>query len=564
MHAAAILLILRRMRAPLLTLIATYAVALVGLVLIPGADAQGNPARLSFFHAFYVITYTATTTGFGELPHPFTDGQRLWVALSMYASIVAWLYALGALIALLRDPTFKRVFTENRFAAAVNRLDDRFYIVCGYGDAGAVVVQALTSHIFSAVVLERREQRIRERVLEDMRRPVVALAADASKPANLLLAGLRHPRCAGVIALCDSDHVNLQIAISAKLLNPDGLVICRAQSRDTQANMESFNTDLVINPFESFAERLALALNAPHLHQLYDWLTAPTDAPLPRLIDPPRGTWVLCGFGRFGKALASYLEREGIVTVIVEEDPERAHAPENAIIGRGTEAVTLRQAGIEQAVGIVAGTDDDANNLSILVTARALNPALFTVVRQNQRDNDAVFEAARPDLIMQRSHAIAQRIVANVSTPLLAQFLRHARSQSNGWARTLLDRLRPIVGGRAPEVWTVDVDASGATAVHAALARGGTVRLVDLCADPRDRTARLPLLPLLLERGDELTPLPPEDMALAADDCVLFCGRREAARLLTWTLFNVNVLDYLRLGEERPNGYVWRWLRGTR
>lgn len=61
---------LRRMRAPLITLIAAYAIALLGLVLMPGVDPEGRPWRLSFFHAFYLLTYTATTTGFGELPVP--------------------------------------------------------------------------------------------------------------------------------------------------------------------------------------------------------------------------------------------------------------------------------------------------------------------------------------------------------------------------------------------------------------------------------------------------------------------------------------------------------------
>jgi hypothetical protein len=39
----------------------------------PGEDAQGNPHRISFFHAFYVMSYTATTIGFGDLPHTFTE-----------------------------------------------------------------------------------------------------------------------------------------------------------------------------------------------------------------------------------------------------------------------------------------------------------------------------------------------------------------------------------------------------------------------------------------------------------------------------------------------------------
>ena len=559
MQSQALFLIVRRLRAPLLTLIVAYALAVGGLVLMPGVDDQGNPHRLSFFHAFYVITYTATTTGFGELPYPFTDAQRLWVTFSMYLSIVAWLYAIGTLIALVRDPTFKRAFVENRFAAAVRRLDEPFYIVCGYGDAGAVVVQALATHAFSAVVLERDAARIDQRALEGTPHPVLALAADATLPTNLLLAGLRQRDCCGVVALCDSDRFNLQIAIAAKLLNRRAFVVCRAQSHDTQANMESFDTDLVINPFDAFADRLALALHSPDMHELYQWLVAPPGTPLPARVDPPHGRWVLCGYGRFGKALAHCLAQEGVSTVIVEATPEEVQAPPGTIHGRGTEASTLRDAGIERAVGIVAGTDDDANNLSILVTARALNQQLFTVARQNRRENDLIFAAARPDLVMQRSRAIAERIVAAVSTPLLGDFLAHARRQGGDWARALLERLRPIVGHRAPEVWTIDVTESGAAAVAAALARGEDVRLGHLLADPRARGARLGVVALLLRRGRDELPLPADDAPLAAEDRILFCGNRRAARAQPWTLYDEQVLRYVREGEGAPRGLVWRW-----
>ena len=41
---------------------------------------------MSIFHAFYVMSYTATTIGFGEVPHPFNDAQRLWVTFAIYLS----------------------------------------------------------------------------------------------------------------------------------------------------------------------------------------------------------------------------------------------------------------------------------------------------------------------------------------------------------------------------------------------------------------------------------------------------------------------------------------------
>ena len=56
---------LRRLRVPLITLILAYAISVAGLVAMPGLDGQGLPASLSFFHAFYVVSYTATTIGYG-------------------------------------------------------------------------------------------------------------------------------------------------------------------------------------------------------------------------------------------------------------------------------------------------------------------------------------------------------------------------------------------------------------------------------------------------------------------------------------------------------------------
>jgi hypothetical protein len=58
-----IFLIMRRLRAPLISLIAMYAISVGGLALIPGLDAAGNPGRMSIFHAFYVTSHTATTIG---------------------------------------------------------------------------------------------------------------------------------------------------------------------------------------------------------------------------------------------------------------------------------------------------------------------------------------------------------------------------------------------------------------------------------------------------------------------------------------------------------------------
>src|SRR5215207_6708569 len=99
--SSTIFLVMRRMRAPLITLIVIFFISVIGLTLIPGVGPDGQPARLSLFDSFYFMSYTATTIGFGELPWPFTAGQRLWVTFSIYLSVVGWAYAIGSLLTLV-------------------------------------------------------------------------------------------------------------------------------------------------------------------------------------------------------------------------------------------------------------------------------------------------------------------------------------------------------------------------------------------------------------------------------------------------------------------------------
>ena len=70
--SAGILLVLRRMRAPLIVLILVFAISVLGLSLTPGRDPSGHRMHLTLFESFYVMSYTATTIGFGDIPYSFT------------------------------------------------------------------------------------------------------------------------------------------------------------------------------------------------------------------------------------------------------------------------------------------------------------------------------------------------------------------------------------------------------------------------------------------------------------------------------------------------------------
>lgn len=554
-------LVLRRMRAPLILLIGIYAVSVLGLTLIPGVDANGAAAPpLSFFHAFYFISYTATTIGFGEIPTAFSDAQRLWVTLCIYLTVIGWSYSIVTLLALLQDKGFRNTLVASRFARRVRRINVPFYLVCGCGETGGLICHTLDLLRQAFVVLEKEEWRVQELDLEDFKTDTPALAADARLPANLVLAGLDHGKCAGVLAVTNDEEANLAIAIAVRLLRPEIPVLARARNPRITANMASFGTDHIVNPFERFAEYLALAAAAPERFRLIEILTALPGTPLPEPQRPPRGRWIVCGYGRFGRAVVRHLVPAGVVPTVI--DPDGNGPDGSSVRGLGTDSATLIEAGVHDASGIVAGTSNDVDNLAIAVTARELNPRLFVVTRQNQVSNGLLFDAFEGDFCMVPSRIVAQECIAILTTALLTRFLTVVREADEDWSARLADQLQALCEGLVPEVWSVRLDAPEAAATRRALTTGRSVRMGDLLRDSAERAHTLAVLPLMIERESGPLILPQADLLLRAGDHLLLAGSHVARSRLDLTVRNANALDYVLTGRDKSGGWLWQRLFG--
>ncbi len=554
------------MRAPLLALLVTYSIAMAGLVVIPGLDDAGDVVHLSFFDAFYFVSYTATTIGYGEIPFPLTGAQRIWVNFCVYATVIVWLYSIGSLIALLQDKALQRAMQERRFGRRVRQVREPFYLVCGYGQTGSGLVRALTDRGQRAVVLDNSQERVNLLKLENLREYVPALRADVRRPDNLLLGGLRLSNCRGVLALTSDNEVNLRVALAAKLMHPGATVICRADSHEIEANMASFGTDHIYDPFDTFALYFATALQAPCLTLLSDWLGELRGSALPEPASPPpHGLWVICGYGRFGKALYKHLKDQGIELVVVEANPTRTGKPDCPLVhGPGTEANTLEQAEIHRAVGLIAGTDNDANNLSIIMTAKALNPGLFTVARENNLMNRQLFDAVDADIVMHPSLIVANRIRVLLGTPLLMEFVQYARFEDDAWACELTEQIAALVHDKVPDVWQVRIDAEDAYALLRLRDQEPLPKIKDLLRDPRDRGCKLPAIVLMRRRNNGRTLMPDLNDRLRKGDELLLCGRSAARSSMLWTLQNTHALTYVLHGESPPRGLVWAWLTQRR
>ena len=604
-------LVLRRLRAPLITLIAVYAIAVVGLVAVPGETPDGQPWRMGFFHAFYVMSYTATTIGFGEIPYPFTDAQRLWVTFSIYLSVIGWAYAIGSVFALSQDATFRSAASRAVFLRRVAGLREPYCVICGYGRSGRAIAHALDAQGARTVVVDLDPARVAGIAIEDFDASPLVLVADARHPDVLRDAGIARPECRAVLALTADDEANQSVAIGTRVLDPATIVIARVTDPAVKSNLRDFGGVTVIDPFESFAHNVGADLAAPEALQLEEWLTGVPGGERPETVRLPKGPWVLAGYGRFGRAVAEALTAAGQSWRAFDPYlPQSASLPQQVRTCASAEE-GLRECEVAGAVGLVAGTDDDTMNLGLVTMARRVNPSIAVVVRQHKAYNRALIEAARARLTFVQSDLMTHEVLQALTTPLLNRFLELARRDGAALARLALQRLDAAFGRHVPFVWTFECDPSQPGIRQALYGTADPLRLADLLIDPRDPSGTLNAVPLLLARpgpipstgptrapgdpepastswrrhlrmtsrqgraerllgaagaapADEVA-LPDPQTALRPGDFIMFAGSEGVESLQRRFLLDPSPIEFVRTGAEPPRSWLFRrFARGRR
>ena len=217
-------------------------------------------------------------------------------------------------------------------------------------------------------------------------------------------------------------------------------------------------------------------------------------------IEALRDHYIVCAFGRVGKAAVQELIDEGADVVVVEVDPAReadlVEAGVLYVLDDPQREDVLEQAGIERAKGMLCAVDSDASNVYITLLARTRNPDLFIIGR-----------ASRPESVEALRRAGANRVVSPYllsGTRMAALALRPAMLEFVDMVSVAPDlRIEEIVvGERSP--------LAGATVREAAGDYDGVMILAVRSPD-----------------GGLLVP-PRADTELAAGDLLILVGPMEA------------------------------------
>ena len=151
-----------------------------------------------------------------------------------------------------------------------------------------------------------------------------------------------------------------------------------------------------------------------------------------RRLDELHGHYIVCAYGRVGRAIARELDAEDVPFIVVDsnaglqadlECDDRCH-----LIGDASDEGVLRKAGIERAHGLICAVDSDAENVFITIVARSLSQDLFIVARAaREQSADRLYRAGSTHVVS--PYATSGRRMANLAVrPHVVEFFDVARA----------------------------------------------------------------------------------------------------------------------------------------
>ncbi len=146
-----------------------------------------------------------------------------------------------------------------------------------------------------------------------------------------------------------------------------------------------------------------------------------------RMIDKLEKHYIVCGFGRVGRAATHELQQNSVPLVVVDRNPDKVeraiHEGAVALAGDSTQDATLEEAGVRRAKGLIAALATDADNLFLILSAKTLNPNLKVAARVGDEQAEAKLRRAGADTVFAPYTHAGHQLALSLIRPHVLQFL---------------------------------------------------------------------------------------------------------------------------------------------
>ena len=168
---------------------------------------------------------------------------------------------------------------------------------------------------------------------------------------------------------------------------------------------------------------------------------------LDRQINKLEGHYIVCGYGRMGRALTRFLIQRYLDVVVIEQSESRVPTMNEDgvlyLLGAATDENMLMRAGIARARGIMTVVGADADNVFMVLLARELNPDIFIVSRAILNSAKRTLRAAGANKIVSPYDLGARRMAHAILRPTVIEFLELAFADESADIEVEELRVRP-------------------------------------------------------------------------------------------------------------------------
>lgn len=139
-----------------------------------------------------------------------------------------------------------------------------------------------------------------------------------------------------------------------------------------------------------------------------------------------KGHTIVCGFGRHATEVTQELSKQGILFVVIEQNPDKLQLLRESkylyVDGDATSDEVLKEAGIASASSMVVTLPDDSDNIFIIITARQMNPKIRIICRANHVVDEAKLLRAGADHVVMPERIGGFYMATLVKKPDLVEF----------------------------------------------------------------------------------------------------------------------------------------------
>jgi voltage-gated potassium channel len=240
-----------------------FAVGLLAFVASFGTAGYMVIEGWGFLDSLYMTVITLASVGFKEI-HDLSSAGRIFTIVIIIVGVATVAYALSAGARIILEGELQEVYGRKRLEKKIRELRDHF-IICGYGRMGKIICRELKEKNIKFVIVEKQHDVSKE--IEEL----LIFEGDATKDEILKELGIE--RAKGLISVLPSDAENLFVVLSARVLNPNLLIVARAGEEGSEQKLLRAGADKVISPYHIGGLRIAHTVLKPAVVDFIEFAT---------------------------------------------------------------------------------------------------------------------------------------------------------------------------------------------------------------------------------------------------------------------------------------------------